>query len=145
MHHTPARTALPRSQENRDLVGMRRNTAPEIPNAADSGQFSSVDSPYSQTAGNIDKQLANLHLNTPTTITGRQVQMDGEQKAREAYENTAEHRAQEGLFNWTAGLMEYTGSGAATAAIGAQIEAGNPATLAYVQHLRNFKNGMNLV
>ena len=84
--NTPyARAALPLSEANQGLVGMRRETSPEIPNSKDSGQLSSVDSMNAQASANIDKQINNLHRNTPTAITGRQVQMAGEQKAREAF------------------------------------------------------------
>ena len=136
-----SRAALPLSENSRNLAGMRRQLAPEIDNASDSGAMSSVDM-NAQASYNIDKQINNLGRNRDTAVTGRIVQLTNEEKARQLGMDTAAYRAQQDLQTWTAGIME--GQAPATAQLGAMLEAGDNSVLADVQAMKYRINGMNL-
>jgi len=143
MHNTPySRAALPLSEAMRNTPGFRRNLAPEIDNASDSGAMSSVDM-NAQQSYNIDKQINNLRRNTDTAITGRIVKMTNEQKAAQLGMDTAAYNAQQDLNTWISGIME--GQAPATARLGAMMQSGDESTLAAIASMRQMHNGMNLV
>ena len=137
---TYARAALPLSEAQRGLQGMRRDLAPEVM-GQDTGSMASLQG-NPQTNYQIDKDINNLRQNAQTAIPGKMSEMKNQQTALEMFEATDAYRAQQDLQDWTAGIME--GQAPATAALGAMIEAGDDSVLRTVAASKHYVNGMNL-
>ena len=137
---TYARAALPLSEAQRGLQGMRRDLAPEVM-GQDTGNMASLHG-NPQTNYQIDKEINNLRQNAQTAVPGKLSEMKNQQTALEMFEATDAYRAQQDLQEWTAGIME--GQAPATAALGAMIEAGDDSVLRTVAAAKNYVNGMNL-
>ena len=137
---TYARAALPLSEAQRGLQGMRRDLAPEVM-GQDTGNMASLQG-NPQTNYQIDKEINNLRQNAQTAVPGKLSEMKNQQTALEMFQATDAYRAQQDLQDWTAGIME--GQAPATAALGAMLEAGDDSVLRTVAAAKNYVNGMNL-
>ena len=137
---TYARAALPLSEAQRGLQGMRRDLAPEVM-GQDTGNMASLHG-NPQTNYQIDKDINNLRQNAASAIPGKLSEMKNQQTALEMFQATDAYRAQRDLQDWTAGIME--GQAPATAALGAMLEARDDSVLRTVAAAKHYVNGMNL-